>query len=338
MIHNCVREKITVVQLGTMEINRVVNIFYRANEIQRAFYFDCDMIEKNRLPLEDKFKLPNGAYDLCGAVESAFNSGALKNLPRPLLIVSEVPLGDPEHPEDPDYVYSSSQETDYDPWISILSTDTEGLRNRTLESYLFMLLATHILSVYVDISFHSPPQGCPLGYCEDDEDLENCFAVGKLCDDCEHEVQDRLQRQKVSVERVAAALRLLNRSVGRKYCFVVMPFSRKLNIVYETVRSTLIDCGWDIKRADEIALGNIKEVILKEILISDLVLADLTGLNPNVLYEVGLANALGNSLLLLTQEPLPIDLSHEQAVFYKIDNLNELKFPLQRRLQLGRRK
>jgi hypothetical protein len=58
--------------------------------------------------------------------------------------------------------------------------------------------------------------------------------------------------------------------------------------------------------------------ILSSISRADLVIADLTGTNPNVYYEVGLAQAFGKKLILVAQsrEDLAFDLAHLRTIFY----------------------
>jgi hypothetical protein len=48
------------------------------------------------------------------------------------------------------------------------------------------------------------------------------------------------------------------------------------------------------------------------------VVAELTGRNPNVLYEVGMAHCLGKPVVLLcqTQGDIPFDLSTRRVVIY----------------------
>lgn len=50
-----------------------------------------------------------------------------------------------------------------------------------------------------------------------------------------------------------------------------------------------------------------------------LIIADLTGRNPNVFYEVGIAHALNKKVLLMAQsiEDVPLDLRHRRALFYE---------------------
>jgi hypothetical protein len=331
MLHTCQRETVTFLQLGSLDTSEVEQVLWRANELQHAFYFDFDFY-KRRLPLDEKYKLPNGGYDLCGAVEALFKTRKYKNLPRPLIIISAEPLGDTDHPIEPDYFYFCSQDDD-DPKVTIMSTQPLSYlpKNRTLENYLFMMLSNYILSTYGNVSYHKISRGCMLDYCDDLSDAENCLRAGELCPDCEVELQKRKPNQ-ISFEQVAAALRFFNRAAGRKYCFVMMPFNNTFDPVYEVIRQALTEIGWKVKRADEIAYPRlITNLILKEILTSDLVIADLTNFNPNVFYEVGLTHSLGNDLLLLTQEEKnPFDLANEHTIFYSLRELEKLKKAIQR--------
>jgi hypothetical protein len=58
---------------------------------------------------------------------------------------------------------------------------------------------------------------------------------------------------------------------------------------------------------------------------TDLVIADITGANPNVMIEVGMALAMGKRLLLLSRGrsgDLPVDLrAHQVAVYETIDSV-----------------
>lgn len=95
-------------------------------------------------------------------------------------------------------------------------------------------------------------------------------------------------------------------------CFVLMPFDHRFDIVYDTIVDALrglIVCTW----ADDIAIGNpILERILTGIRSAEFIIADLTGRNPNVFYELGLAHTQTKNVLLLTQDinDVPFDLRH----------------------------
>lgn len=78
--------------------------------------------------------------------------------------------------------------------------------------------------------------------------------------------------------------------------------------------------------------------ILKDIIISiydsNLIIADLTGLNSNVFYELGLAHALRKNVILLTQEidELPFDLRSYRVIQYSthFTKIRELEDNLKR--------
>lgn len=65
--------------------------------------------------------------------------------------------------------------------------------------------------------------------------------------------------------------------------------------------------------------GNFVKDIIGNLLNADLVVADLTGLNPNVFYELGIRHTLKNGTLLLTQDlsSLPADLKNYIAFEYE---------------------
>jgi hypothetical protein len=60
MIHNCQRETINLIKLGSLDTSGVEQALYRANEVQQAFPFKADFYEFN-LPLDERFLLTNGA-------------------------------------------------------------------------------------------------------------------------------------------------------------------------------------------------------------------------------------------------------------------------------------
>jgi hypothetical protein len=105
-----------------------------------------------------------------------------------------------------------------------------------------------------------------------------------------------------------------------KTAFVIMPFDSELNEVYnEFILPILKDVGYLVSRADDLyGQKNILSDIVERIVSSDLVIADLTGLNANVFYELGIAHGLGRPVVLLTQniDDLPFDLRSYRVVIY----------------------
>ena len=59
--------------------------------------------------------------------------------------------------------------------------------------------------------------------------------------------------------------------------------------------------------------------IQESILNSDIVLCEMTGRNPNVFYELGLAHAAGKPAILLSsnEEDIPFDLRHVRVIYYE---------------------
>lgn len=93
-------------------------------------------------------------------------------------------------------------------------------------------------------------------------------------------------------------------------CFVLMPFAKEFDLVYETIEQSLrgiMVCT----RADDLRIGKpILERVLRGIATAELIIADLTGRNPNVFYELALAHTRTKDVLLLAQhiEDVPFDL------------------------------
>lgn len=108
--------------------------------------------------------------------------------------------------------------------------------------------------------------------------------------------------------------------MNKKKAFVLMPFATEFSDVYEHfIRESLVDSGYVVRRADDIkSQNNIISDIVEGIVNSDLIICDLTGSNPNVYYELGIAHALNKNVILITQEigELPFDLRSYRVVGY----------------------
>lgn len=119
-------------------------------------------------------------------------------------------------------------------------------------------------------------------------------------------------------------------------CFVLMPFEEALTAVYEHgIKPQIESMGMQCKRADEIySAQSILSDIWGSIQSAELVIADLTGRNPNVMYELGLCHALWKRVILLSQnkDDVPFDLRAWRVIWY------DFSFPGAARLkeELGR--
>jgi len=104
------------------------------------------------------------------------------------------------------------------------------------------------------------------------------------------------------------------------HCFYLCPFSEPFNTVYsEHVVPAVKELGHTISRADEIfGTQPIIEDIWEGINTAEIILADVTGRNPNVMYEIGMAHTVGKPVIIITQtiDDVPFDLKHFRCIVY----------------------
>jgi hypothetical protein len=102
--------------------------------------------------------------------------------------------------------------------------------------------------------------------------------------------------------------------------FVMMPFDPAFNDVFETVIRRALQ-GYRVVRADShLNQQNILRSIAEGIYNADLVIADVSGTNPNVMYELGAAHALGKPTVMITRSlaGLPFDLRSYPVQVYSV--------------------
>ena len=95
-----------------------------------------------------------------------------------------------------------------------------------------------------------------------------------------------------------------NPSDRKPTAFVIMPFDSEFDDLYgDFLYQALTELGFVVSRADDLQNAqNIIKDILSGLRDSDLIVADLTNLNPNVHYELGLAHGFDKPVIMLTQE------------------------------------
>lgn len=121
-------------------------------------------------------------------------------------------------------------------------------------------------------------------------------------------------------------------------CFVIMPFEKvitssntkykslnrdDLDTIYGVLKIILQRAGYKVKRAT--AAGDILADIILDLDQANLVIADLTGLNPNVMYELGIRHGFTKPTIMLSQDvnELPFDLKSHHCIEYQWMNAKD---------------
>ena len=110
-------------------------------------------------------------------------------------------------------------------------------------------------------------------------------------------------------------------------CFVIMPFSESSptrtekywTIHFEQFLKLEIQKvpNVEVQRSEELRADIIREII-KDLYHSDIVVADLTDLNPNVFWELGVRQTLKSGTITIAEvgAVLPFDVSTKSTLFY----------------------
>ena len=106
--------------------------------------------------------------------------------------------------------------------------------------------------------------------------------------------------------------------------FVIMPFLPELHyfylyLKYHVEKKHPIQC---MRGASEILTSLLLDKIIGYIKEADLIIADISGRNPNVFYELGIAQALGKQVILITKDAaaeVPTDIRGFEFIRYELD-------------------
>jgi len=119
------------------------------------------------------------------------------------------------------------------------------------------------------------------------------------------------RKRKIEPQRLIEE-KITSETTDKKYVFVIMPFDESFDdIFYFGIRGAVEDANYYCERVDEIQFtGDVLEKINQQIRNADIIVAEMTGKNPNVFYEVGLAHAYDKKVILLVKdaEDIPFDL------------------------------
>ncbi len=124
---------------------------------------------------------------------------------------------------------------------------------------------------------------------------------------------------------------------GGGLLFCAMPFAGSFDpVFFDLIVPAAGEAGLTVLRTDqEETLRAIDLRIRDGIRRSDLVVADITGHNPNVFYELGVAHALNKQTLLLRQDalPPPFDIHYHELFDYSPADLAAARGRLAKRLR-----
>ncbi len=114
-------------------------------------------------------------------------------------------------------------------------------------------------------------------------------------------------------------------------CFVVMGYGSRLDpasgkrfnldkVYHDIIKPIVVECGYDCCRGDEIPDSGIIDVSMYYgILDSDLVIADLSTLNPNAIYELGVRHGVRKKKTIVMME-------HNDSFFFDLNHVRTLQY------------
>jgi hypothetical protein len=128
--------------------------------------------------------------------------------------------------------------------------------------------------------------------------------------------------KKAPAKKAAAKKAPAKKDAAKGLCFVISPFGGWFDAYYKQVFEPAIrKAKLAPHRADDLYRPtSIVQDIWEYVEKADVVLADLTGKNPNVMYELGLAHATNTPVVMVVQDlaDVPFDLRSMRVITYQV--------------------
>jgi hypothetical protein len=123
-----------------------------------------------------------------------------------------------------------------------------------------------------------------------------------------------------------------------KTCFIACPIGsddskerkRSDKLLKFILKPVLEELSYEVIRADQIQIaGNITSQMLQSLIDANIVIGDLTGTNPNVMYELGIRHAIHRPFIHVMEKggSLPFDIYDVRTIFYdfELENIDTVK-------------
>jgi hypothetical protein len=134
---------------------------------------------------------------------------------------------------------------------------------------------------------------------------------------------------------------------AKKSCFIISPIGDEASEIRKRADQVLRHiltpaaeaCGYDPIRADKISEpGMITSQVIQHIVDDPLVIADLTGMNPNVFYELAIRHAIRKPLVQIVNkgEKIPFDVAGMRTIpvdHHDLDSVDEAKAEIQKQIK-----
>ena len=111
--------------------------------------------------------------------------------------------------------------------------------------------------------------------------------------------------------------------IDERRVFALTPFNSEYLSDFDAIKDVCDSLKLVCVRGDEEYVPNdILIFILRQVVTSRLIVANITGRNPNVMYELGVAHALGKPTIIISKNftDIPFDLKSKRIVIYESYN------------------
>lgn len=304
-------QRVRFARFGQASTSATHKVLVALNAVQDAFSFDLDV---------DEIPLPDGSapYDDIALTRRLTAAVATRHRGVYPIGVCDVEIGDDDN------------ECSYDPAGAVVSIYKwpEKFPGVSPERLLAFHVAGILLAMRVGLAGHNDEvRHCVEDYCDDPADRVPGVLRATYCADCSAEIRRAVQSGALPLAEASAVHRMLDWVAKRRRAFVVMPFDRQHDRLFEdAIRPTLTARKWECVRGDEVfEAADIVDWIWQEIQRCHAVVAVVSGGNPNVFYEIGYAQALGRPTVLLAHriEEVPFDLRGQRVILYDAESISD---------------